>query len=1218
MTVANEEEMSLHAYLLGGLPLDEQMRLEERLLLDRDYVELLLIVEEELIDDYLQGTLSAHERAQFETHFLTTPDRRRKLRRAKVLRRYVNNAQSAPSQPHAREVARRAPWWRAFLTPAWGAAVAAFLVLGIGIGIWRGFFSQSLADKGRASLQAALRQSPLEARIGGFDWPPPRVTLSSESDNVPDKTSLESAERYLRAAVAMQPGPDSYHALGQFYLAKGELDSAIEQFDRALEGDPKNAKLHNDLGVALMERAIDSQKKNSDQSVQDFNRSVKHLKEARALDDSLLEALFNLALCHQYMPVPSQAEAEWRDYLERDGSSQWADEARRHLKELEDKKQQDSRDKEALLQEFLSAYRTYDHEAAWKILRGTREVINGRLIWWQLLGAFCSIAKARPAEARKRLKVLRYVGKLELYLGDEAGEAKGDHYVSELEAFYRRSPPAMWAKLAEAHKQINDGNQLLLNERLDKAYICYRTARDILKSAGDVWEVLLTDYLIGLCHIQKGDIDQSLGIFSQLVTDCRNKGYLWLLGQSLFSLGMVRDSKAEHSEAKENTEEALQISEKIQDSYNIQRSLAQIADQYRKMANYAKATTYVNRCLIQMSSFWPGERQMWRNYDQLTQVLMATRLYHAAADYANEALRLALEKEVPRFIYVSYTHLAVLRGIQQDYTEALKLAQLGLETAPAAGVPRAYASLQMGHLHRLAGDFSQALYDYDQSIKYIDLVEQSPGHKEDSEAERAGTNRLQALRYDVHKGRLFCLFAGGGDAEAAEKELKTTLGLLEAHRKSIREEQNRNTFFDHEQSVYDAAIDFQYSRKGDSQAVFDYSEQSRARSLLDLITTNSQGGDDQPPPSWQPQSLSEIQRRLPDKTQLVEYAALDDKLLICLVSKSDFSVTKVQVTLGDLTDKVMKFRKSILNRTPDMRVTPEIRAQAQELYRLLIDPIKLSPEKGERVCFVADKVLNTLPFGALASPSSNRYLVEDYQLTMEPSATIYVVCCERKHYLSDTDHERLLAVGDSSFDHSAHRSLPSLPSTREQVESIARLYSPGPPPLTGNSARKDQVKQGMENADVIHIASHYEVDKGSAMKSGLLLAPEPGADGSAGSLQAGEVRGLNLHSRAPLVVLSACNSGVEDYYSGEGMIGMSCMFIAAGAPLVVASLWEVEVQATDDLMVNFHTYRKQQRMPSVDALTEAQRDMLSGRKGERYQHPYYWAGFTAIGAHTDF
>lgn len=1219
MTVASEEEMSLHAYLLGGLPLDEQMRLEERLLLDREYVELLLIVEEELIDDYLRGTLSDRDRARFETHFLITPDRRQKLRRARVLRRYVNNAQAIPAQAPAREAMPRASWWQVFLTPAWRPAIAAFLMLGLGLGIWRVFYFQSLAAKGRASLQAALRESPVEARIGGFDWPPQRITLGSQPDKVADKTSLESAQRYLLDAVTTQPGPDSYYALGQFYLAKGELDSAIEQFDRALEGDPKNARLHSDLGAALMERARVSLEKDSGQTLQDFNQSLEHLNEARALDDSLLEPLFNLALCHQYMQILSQAEVEWQEYLKRDSSSRWADEARRHLKDVEEKKQRDSQVNEGLLQGFLTACRANDGETAWKVLSGTRELITGRLIWWKLLDDFFnSTAGGLPAEPGDRLQALRYVGKLELHLGDETGKPKGDPYISELEAFYRKSSAGVRAKLAEAHNKINEGNVLFRRALYSEACGHYVSAREILKQAGDVWETLLTDYLIGICHTQNGETDQSLQLFSRLVTDCRNKGYLWLLGQSLYSLGMVQDRHTKHSEAIENTEEALRISEQINDLYNIQRSLAQIADQYKKLANYELATTYLNRCLKQMSVSWPGIRQMWRNCDQLTQVLAASRLDAAATDYANEALRLALETGDSTFTYVSYVHLALLRARQQDYSEALELAQLGLEAAPEAGDPRAYASVQMGHLHRQAGDLRQALYDYDQSIKYIDLVEESKSHDINSQAAGQKTNRLPALRYDAHKGRLFCILAGGGDIAAAEKELETTVGLLEKHRESVQGEQNRNTFFDREQSVYDAAIDFEYSRRGNSQAVFDYSEKSRARSLLDSIATSSQspGAGGPQSPSTQPLSLSEIQSRMPNKTQLVEYAALDDKLLICLVSKTDFSVTEVPISLGDLTDKVMKFRQSILRREPD------VRAQAHGLFGLLIDPINLSPEKGKQICFVADKVLNGLPFSALASASSDRYMVEDYQLILSPSATVYIVCSERKNHLTDTDRERLLAVGDPSFDRATFASLPLLPSTRAQVESIGQLYSAGSPILTGGSARKDRVKQEMENSDVIQVSSHYVVYEGSPMNSRLLLAREPegrpGPDGLAGSLRADEVPGLRLQGRAPLVVLSACDSGVEHYYNGEGMIGMSRVFIVAGAPVVVASLWQVEAHATDELMINFHGHRKRQRMSSADALTEAQRDMLSNRMGEQYQHPYYWAGFTAIGAHTDF
>ncbi|HEX8089129.1 MAG TPA: tetratricopeptide repeat protein, partial [Blastocatellia bacterium] len=702
------------------------------------------------------------------------------------LRRYLNNVQSIPTQSPRIEIMQRPSWWRLFLRPAWQSAFAVFLMLGIGLGLWRVYFAQSLADKGRASLQAALRESPLEARIGGFNWPPQRITLGSQPDNVADKTSLESAQIYLHEAVNAQPSPDSYYALGQFYLAKGELDSAIEQFDRALEGAPKNARLHNDLGAALMEKAKVSQENDSEGSLEEFNRSVEHLNQARALDDSLLEALFNLALCHQYMGIPFLAEVEWQAYLKQDSNSRWADEARRHLKDLEDKKERNSQAKEGLLQGFLAAWRTNDGGTAWKVLSGNREVITGRLIWWQLLDDFFELtAGGHPHEASERLRALRYVGSLELNLGDEAKKANGDPYISELERFYRKSSSGARADLENAHKYINEGNKLFDVPNYDGAFSQYNSARKILERVGDVWEVLLTDYLIGNCHIRKGNMKQSLPVFNQLVTECRKKGYLWLLGQSLYSLAMVQDSQMEHSKAIENTEETLRISEEINDPYNIQRSLCLIGDQYRKLANYKSASIYLNRCMKQMNVSWPGTRQMWRNCDQLTQMFLAKHLYAAAADYSDEALRLSQEMGNQAFIYVSYAHLALLRGKQQNYPEALKLAQLGLEAAPVTGDARAYASIQMGHLHRQAGDFRQALYDYDQSIKYIDLIEESASHDVNNQAEEQKRNRLPALRYDAHKGRLFCLLADGGDVAAVEQELKTTLSLLEAHRDKI-------------------------------------------------------------------------------------------------------------------------------------------------------------------------------------------------------------------------------------------------------------------------------------------------------------------------------------------------------------------------------------------------------------------------------------------------
>jgi CHAT domain-containing protein len=805
---------------------------------------------------------------------------------------------------------------------------------------------------------------------------------------------------------------------------------------------------------------------------------------------------------------------------------------------------------------------------------------------------------------------LQYAGKLELHLGEPAGPPEGDPYISELAAFYRSSSPQQRAGLLKAHQRINEGHQLYLRSQYAAALGDYTQARQVFARLRDQGEALLADLLIGYCHIQNGEIAQSLSRLESLVRECRENGYLWLLGQSSFSLAMVQDRLAEHSKALANTSEALQISEKLSDGYNIQRSLAQIADQYRKLGNYELSTLYLNRCLEQISAAWPGDRQMWRNCDQLTQVLNAKRLNAAAAAYASEALRIALELNDPTFIYVSYVHLALIRSKRGDYDEAIHLAQLGVNAAPDDGC-KAYAALQLGHVRSQAGDWPQALEAYDQSLKYTESKEaEAPA---DHQAAPAKMNNLPALRYDAHKGRLFCLFAQGEDGPAQE-ELAQTLALLEKHRENILEEQNRNTFFNVEQSVYDAAINFEYARLADNPAVFDYSEESRARSLLNIITAAQaqavKAGDEPPdnrPPISHPLRLAEVQQWLPEQTQLVEYAALDDKLLICLVSKSEFSVKAVPIRLSELTDKVLNFRRSLLRHNTDPS------AAAQELYHLLIQPIELSPEKGRQLCIVPDKVLNHLPFAALVSPDSNRYLIEDYQLTVAPGASIYMARSERMRKAADRDQERLLAVGDPTFD----STLPALPSTRQQVEKIAELYS-SRAVLTGDDATEAAVKREMQRSDVIHLASHYVVYEGNPMNSRLLLAQEPGGHRAPGSstgfLQADEVYSLKLR-RAPLVILSACQSGVEHYYNGEGMIGMSRVFIAAGAPVVVASLWPVDVFATDELMVNFHRHRKLERLSAAEALTRAQRDMLSD---SAKRHPYYWAGFAAIGGHSDF
>jgi len=81
----------LRSYLLGTLEAESRAELEEGILCDPAAYDELLLLEEELIDQYLAGGLSEAERQQFETHFLVTAERQNKLRFGQLLERYMSS-----------------------------------------------------------------------------------------------------------------------------------------------------------------------------------------------------------------------------------------------------------------------------------------------------------------------------------------------------------------------------------------------------------------------------------------------------------------------------------------------------------------------------------------------------------------------------------------------------------------------------------------------------------------------------------------------------------------------------------------------------------------------------------------------------------------------------------------------------------------------------------------------------------------------------------------------------------------------------------------------------------------------------------------------------------------------------------------------------------------------------------------------------------------------
>src|SRR5262249_51446372 len=109
-----------------------------------------------------------------------------------------------------------------------------------------------------------------------------------------------------------------------------------------------------------------------------------------------------------------------------------------------------------------------------------------------------------------------------------------------------------------------------------------------------------------------------------------------------------------------------------------------------------------------------------------------------------------------------------------------------------------------------------------------------------------------------------------------------------------------------------------------------------------------------------------------------------------------------------------------------------------------------------------------------------------------------------------------------------------------------------------------------------------------------------------------EIALLNLHG-TELVVLSACQTGLGDIKTGEGVYGLRRAFILAGAQTLVTSLFEVPDAETRELMKRFYTTLHAGR-GKLQSLHTARRSLIDERrKSHGAAHPFFWASFVLVG-----
>jgi CHAT domain-containing protein len=293
-----------------------------------------------------------------------------------------------------------------------------------------------------------------------------------------------------------------------------------------------------------------------------------------------------------------------------------------------------------------------------------------------------------------------------------------------------------------------------------------------------------------------------------------------------------------------------------------------------------------------------------------------------------------------------------------------------------------------------------------------------------------------------------------------------------------------------------------------------------------------------------------------------------------------------------LTKQVRGWRAAILKR--DAKAETEL---ARSLYSALFSTLEkekvFAAGSYQRLVLVGDGPLLDVPFAALLSGEDKR-LVEVMPISVSTSFGVL---------LWPDDQEPAAVPILIAADPVASVGSP-LPAARAEGRSIAELF-PGARLFVGEAATRKQIQPILESSAILHFATHGLLDEEDGLKSGVLLANEKGND-EVPLLTADEL--INTHLAAQLVVLSACDTGQGQKSGGEGLVGLTWGFRAAGCPCTVASLWSVDDAATGQLMVNFYQGLKEGKKKD-----EALRDAMIAVKKTQSQ-PYYWAAFQMSGA----
>jgi CHAT domain-containing protein len=1091
-----------------------------------------------------------------------------------------------------------AGWGKRLRIPRFVLAPALIIILLLASSLFAYFVSsrQSSEERMLARIRNVYGNTRLiQARVtGGFAH-----KQYAETRNPSDPNGVD--ER-LRAALLSELDQEAFahqraatlHNLGRLFMLHGELNPAEQQFFLALKERPRDARLLTDLGALYYERG-------RKEGYESLHKSVEHLSNAVEIAPKLAEAWFNRALCYQRMNLFLQAESDWKKYLTLESDSAWAEEAREHLKELRERASRLEKLEQNMQAEFLKAEAAGD-EAKMRELVAAHFVPVRNLAMDQLFDQYLSAAIAgEKSQADQYLRSLKRIGRL-------IGEIKGDRFVGDLVDFAARGSLAVKREAQAIHQMLRQARQEDMRGNTGAASTLYEKAHNAANHIADYCHAEMAALGLARYYHHKDESQKLIRLRSQLVIDAKKYSHRQLYAQALLALANAEFAAQHLSISLELSKQAVEVAKSLGDAGTAVNSLRFVGGAYARLGDYDPALKEFYEAISLLRDSPITSLMAASANDVMGDTLFRMGRYLTALPYQHEAVRLCELSGNTMVSAFMIQRLGMTYAMLGRNKEAIY--HLNDAVARAEAIPDQVARLRLqidiytrfGEFYLQQNKISEAIATYQRAIDYIGK----------------GNSRFHLS--SIHKGLATAYLAQGKDSEA-EAELDKSIRLTEEAREQIDDVRTRGTFLATQQNVYRAMVNFQFFNKKDPARAFNYAEIAKGRALLDAlagpteVSTSNGQIKIAVSRSATPLTIDQVQSALPVNAQLVQYVSGEKNLMIWLVTRDRLVTAHADISADKLRTKVTAY----LDGLRKLGNPERFNNQAAELYRWLIAPIGNHLDPNRALCIVPDGVLQDLPFASLVSPETKRYLLEDFSLVTNPSASVFARTLEISRGKHRSEAEPFLALGNPTFNQQAFPKLFPLHKSEQEIERIRPFY-PQRLILTGRQATESALAQQLGNYEIVHLATHALSDQQSSMRSTIFLAGEsdsasegqnPDRVASDGALRAHEIYRLKPE-RTCLVVLSSCRSGLGDRSRNEAMGGLAQAFLVAGVPTVIASLWDVDDDSAARLMERFHAAHRGKGLAFGDALRQSQISLLQTAPA-RLRHPFFWATFIVTG-----